>query len=254
MAKKTLKSVKTPKRDFPRQKFVAYYRVSTLKQSLGLHAQKTMVKNYLKQFWPPAKSFTEKESGKSDKNRPELQKALAYCKKHKARLVVAKLDRLSRDLNFITLLQKNKIKFVACDMPEANELVINLMGSFAQYERRCISERTSRALQELKKKGKKLGAQNPKILKGLKKLWAKQRKLRKEAQKDIKQRVKKEKAIAKTKRQIFDEKVFNNIKLLRNEDHSFRVIAEKLNASGIATRQKGKWHTTSVQRVFHRNA
>ena len=237
-----------------RKKFVAYYRVSTQKQSLGLKAQETMVKNYLKQYWPPSASFTEKESGKSDKNRPELNKALEYCKEHKAVLVVATLSRLSRDLHFITMLQKHKIKFVICDMPEATPLTIHIMGAIAQYERETISKRTSRALQELKKKGEKLGSHNPKVLKGLKKLWAERRRLKKESQSIIKVKPKKEKVPTKTKREIADEKVLNTIKVLRNDGHSYRAIAEKLNASGMATRQSKKWHTTSVQRIAHRNA
>ena len=236
-----------------RKNFVAYYRVSTQKQSLGLHAQKTMVKNYLKQYWPPVASFTEKESGKSDKNRPELKRALEYCKEHKAVLVVATLSRLSRDLHFITMLQKHKIKFVICDMPEATPLTIHIMGAIAQYERETISKRTSRALQELKKTGQKLGSQNPKVLRGLKKHWAKQRKLKKENEKIVKVKLKKEKKQHKTKVQIFDEKVFNTIKVLRSDGYSYRAIAEKLNSLGMATRQSGKWHTTSVQRIAHRN-
>ena len=235
-----------------RPPFVAYYRVSTQKQSLGIHAQKTMVKQYLKQYWPPSAHFTEKESGKSDKNRPELKKALEYCKKNKATLVVATLSRLSRDLHFITMLQKHKMKFVVCDMPEATPLTIHIMGAIAQYERESISKRTSRALQELKKQGKKLGSKNPKVMKGLKKLWAKRRKLKKESQSIIK--VEKEKILKRTQRELFDEKVFHTIKVLRKDGQSFRLIAEKLNASKIRTRQNGKWHTTSVQRIAQRNS
>ena len=101
-------------------KYIAYYRVSTDKQGasgLGLEAQKTAVRNYLKDKYPPDYQFTEVESGKSS-DRPELQKALELCKKEKAVLIVAKLDRLSRDLHFITSLSKAKIKFICCDMPE----------------------------------------------------------------------------------------------------------------------------------------
>ena len=81
------------------KQYVAYYRVSTSKQTISLQAQETMVKAYLKDRCPPIKSFTEKESGKCDKNRPQLQMALEYCKQHKATLIVA---TLSRDLHFIT--------------------------------------------------------------------------------------------------------------------------------------------------------
>ena len=233
--------------------FVAYYRVSTQKQNLGLSAQKTMVKKYLESYWPPSASFTEKESGKSDKNRPELQKALEYCKKHKATLVVATLSRLSRDLHFITSLKNNKINFAICDMPDANPLTIHIMGAIAEFERKTISERTSKALQELKKTGKKLGSHNPKILKGLKKLWAEKRRLKKEAKKMEKENPIKKQEKIKTQRELFDEKVIHTIKVLRGKGDSYRAIAEQLNENGLPTRQGGKWHTTSVQRVAHRN-
>ncbi len=89
------------------KQYVAYYRVSTSRQTIGLQTQETMVKTYLKDKWPPIKSFTEKESGKCDKNRPQLQLALEYCKQYKATLIVATLSRLSRDLHFITSLSKS---------------------------------------------------------------------------------------------------------------------------------------------------
>ena len=232
--------------------FVAYYRVSTKKQALGLSAQKTMVKDHLKNWWPPVQSFTEKESGKSDRNRPELQKALEFCKRHDATLIVATLSRLSRDLHFITMLQKHKIKFVICDMPEANPLTINIMGAIAQYERETISKRTSRALQELKKQGKKLGSNNPKIRKALKKLWAKKRKLRKEREKMVQKKVRKV-TQGKTKRQLFDEKTFSMIKVLRADGKSYKAITETLNKAKVPTRVSGKWHATQVQRIARRN-
>ena len=146
-------------------KYIAYYRVSTNKQSLGIDAQKTMVRNHLGDI-KPLESFTEKESSKSDKNRPELQKALAASKKNKATLIVATLSWLSRDLHFITSLGKSKINFVVCDIPDATPLTINILGAIAQYERETISNRTKRALQEVKKQGKALGYNNPNVRKG----------------------------------------------------------------------------------------
>ena len=147
--------------------FVAYYRVSTGKQSKEMPAQKNAVKNYLKNFWPPEKSFTEIESG-GNNSRPELQKALAYCKDHNATLVVAKLDRLSRDLGFIAHLQDN-IDFVCCDMPQATRETIGFMAVIARWEREQIAKRTKEALAEKKKKGVKLGSHNPRVQKGLEK-------------------------------------------------------------------------------------
>ena len=155
------------------QKFVAYYRVSTKKQDGEVPAQKTAVKNYLKNYYPPIESFTEVESG-SKNNRPELLKALEYCKQHNCKLVVAKLDRLSRDLGFIANLQKSNVEFVCADMPEANSLTISLLGCLAQWERDQIAKRTKLALAEKKLDPKiKLGSHNKKVLKGLKKYWLK---------------------------------------------------------------------------------
>ena len=93
-------------------------------------SQKTAVKNCLQTRWPPDKSFTETESGAKN-NRPELEKALAYYKKHNATLIVAKLDRLNRDLEFIGWIQKTKIKFICCDMPEATRETIGFMAVIA---------------------------------------------------------------------------------------------------------------------------
>jgi DNA invertase Pin-like site-specific DNA recombinase len=146
-----------------RGKFVAYYRVSTKRQGasgLGLDAQKTAVQNYLNGgSCELLKEFTEVESRKSDGNRPKLHDALHLCKLTGARLIIAKLDRLSRDVEFLARLQKSRTKFVAVDMPEANELVVHIMAAMAQYERQRISERIKAALAEAKRRGTKLGPQ-----------------------------------------------------------------------------------------------
>jgi DNA invertase Pin-like site-specific DNA recombinase len=100
--------------------------------------------------------FTEVESGKRS-DRPELEKALAACQKHKAKLVIAKLARLSRNVHFISGLMERKVDFVACDMPSANAFMINIYAAVAQEERRMISERTKAALAAAKERGVKLG-------------------------------------------------------------------------------------------------
>ena len=99
----------------------------------------------------------EVESGKHDHNRPALHKALEACKNYGATLVIAKLDRLSRDAHFLLGLQKAGVKFVAADMPEANEMVVGMMALVAQAERRMISERTKAALAAAKARGTRLG-------------------------------------------------------------------------------------------------
>jgi DNA invertase Pin-like site-specific DNA recombinase len=100
--------------------------------------------------------FTDIESGKNNK-RPELLKAIAYCKDNDYTLVVAKLDRLSRNMVFISQLMESKIRFVCCDMPEANEFTIHIFAALAQQEQKMISKRTKDALQAAKAKGVKLG-------------------------------------------------------------------------------------------------
>ena len=162
--------------------YIAYYRVSTAKQGkkgLGISAQKTAVKKFLKEKkreFPPEHSFTEIESGKKTHNRPRLIKALDLTYDLKGILIVAKLDRLSRDLHFITSIEKAKIDFVCCDYPNMDKLQLHIMGSLAEWEREQISKRTKLALAELKKKGKKLGWHNAKVKRGLKAYWKKNKK------------------------------------------------------------------------------
>jgi DNA invertase Pin-like site-specific DNA recombinase len=143
-----------------RGKFVAYYRVSTDRQGrsgLGLDAQRKAVTDYLNSgSWELILEFTEIESGKHSE-RPELAKALAECRKRRARLVIAKLDRLSRNLAFIATLMESGVEFVAVDNPTANKLTIHILAAVAQHEREMISERTKAALAAAKARGKRLG-------------------------------------------------------------------------------------------------
>jgi DNA invertase Pin-like site-specific DNA recombinase len=142
-----------------RGKFVAYYRVSTAEQGksgLGLEAQRKAVVDYLDGGrWELVAQFTEVESGRRD-DRPELAKAIAACKKHRARLIIAKLDRLSRDVAFIATLMKG-VDFLAADNPHANKLTIHIMAAMAEFERDAISKRTKEALAAAKARGVKLG-------------------------------------------------------------------------------------------------
>jgi DNA invertase Pin-like site-specific DNA recombinase len=141
-------------------KFVAYYRVSTQKQDrsgLGLAAQRQAVADFLNGGdWKIVGEFTEVESGKKS-DRPELARALAMCRLYCARLVIAKLDRLSRNAHFLLGLQESGVEFVAADMPNANQLTVGIMAVVAQDEAKRISERTKAALQAAKQRGTKLG-------------------------------------------------------------------------------------------------
>ncbi|WP_424627962.1 recombinase family protein [Bradyrhizobium sp. SYSU BS000235] len=140
--------------------FVAYYRVSTDRQGrsgLGLEAQRKAVQEFLNgSALGAGLEFTEVETGKRNE-RPQLAKALAACRKHKAKLVIAKLDRLSRNLAFIAQLMDAGVEFVAVDNPHANKLTIHILAAVAQHEREMIGERTRAALQAAKRKGVKLG-------------------------------------------------------------------------------------------------
>jgi DNA invertase Pin-like site-specific DNA recombinase len=147
-----------------RGRFVAYYRVSTDRQGrsgLGLDAQRKAVMDYLNGgAWELAGEYTEIESGRHS-DRPELAKAIAACRKQRARLVIAKLDRLSRNLAFIATLMESGVEFVAVDNPTANKLTVHILAAVAQHEREMISERTKAALAAAKARGTKLGTPDP---------------------------------------------------------------------------------------------
>ena len=142
-------------------KCIAYLRVSTQRQGrsgLGLEAQRLAVSQLAEaRGWTVVEELVEIESGKNNK-RPKLQEALAICKAMNATLVVAKLDRLSRNAAFLTALQETRVKFVACDMPEADETMVAMMAVMAQWERKAISKRTREALAAAKARGQQLGA------------------------------------------------------------------------------------------------
>jgi len=144
---------------YPQKKYVAYYRVSTQRQGasgLGLSAQRTSVKAYLANKGEIIAEFTDVESGKNN-NRPELLNAIACCKERGGILLIAKLDRLTRNVAFIFTLRDSGAEFVCADMPEANTLTIGVMATMAQHEREVIGERTRRALAEKKRAGFVLG-------------------------------------------------------------------------------------------------
>ena len=236
--------------------FVAYYRISTKKQNKDMATQKTAVKNHLQKNWPPSKSFTERESGKSTHNRPALQEALQYCYDNNATLIVAKLDRLSRDLEFIGWLQKTDIKFVCCDMPQATRETIGFMGVMARWEREQIAKRTKEALAERKKKGVKLGYHRREVRAGNKRYWKEYQRKAKEFKKkhpNIKKKKTRKKTVHLSKAMQADLRIVNTIKVMREENNTFQQIANALNKVGIASRFGGKWHKTSVLRVANRN-
>lgn len=141
--------------------FVAYLRVSTIRQGesgLGLEAQRATVETFARQHRGAiVASFVEVETGKRS-DRPELAKALEAARKGKATLLIAKLDRLARNVAFIANLMDAGVEFLACDQPFASRLTLHILAAVAEDEARRISERTKAALQAAKARGRKLGS------------------------------------------------------------------------------------------------
>lgn len=142
-------------------KYIAYYRVSTQKQSLGLEAQKNAVCNFINSDEANMliAEYQEKESGKCNQ-RKELINAISECKQKNATLVISKLDRLSRNIAFIFALKDSGVNFLALDVPNFNTLTLGIFASLAQSERELISQRTKDALRAKKMQGVSLGAPN----------------------------------------------------------------------------------------------
>lgn len=214
-------------------RYVAYYRVSTDRQGrsgLGLEAQRLAVHEFLRRSGGTLRSeLTEVQSGKND-DRPQLAEALKLCKLTNATLLIAKLDRLSRNVAFLATLQQSGIRFVACDLPEANELVVHILAAVAQAERKAISERTKAALAAARTRGVKLG--NPRLLPGTR-----------------------ASALAASHvRSINAEKRATDLRDViehaRSEGfRSLRRLAARMNDMGIPAPRGGSWHANSVRRV-----
>ena len=155
---RTLQTMLQPMNSAEPSKYIAYYRVSTARQGrsgLGLEAQKSAVQAHLRGE-KLLSEFVEVESGRRT-DRPQLAEALAACRVHKAILVIAKLDRLARNVAFVANLMDAGVDFVAVDFPTANRLTIHVLSAVAEHEARMISERTRAALCATKARGKKLG-------------------------------------------------------------------------------------------------
>jgi len=145
------------------QKYIVYLRVSTDKQGvfgLGMDAQREAVRRYVQNHGHILAEYVEVESGKKS-DRPQLTAALAECRKNRATLVIAKLDRLARNVHSISGLMNSDVEFVAVDMPTANRLTIHILAAVAEHEREMISERTKAALAAAKARGVKLGNPRP---------------------------------------------------------------------------------------------
>jgi DNA invertase Pin-like site-specific DNA recombinase len=210
-------------------KFIAYYRVSTARQGesgLGLEAQKHAVVSYLNGGkWQLLEEFTEVESGKNSK-RPQLAAAMAAAKKAKATLIIAKLDRFSRKLHFISSMMESGINFLAVDRPDADRFTLHLEGALAEREALKISERTKAALAAAKARGTKLGTNGAKL--------AKQN---------------------KTAANQFAANLKSTVHSALSRGLTRAEIAAEFNRTGIPTARPGSsWHSTTIQNLIKRQA
>ena len=227
-----------PARNSP-QRLVAYERVSTARQGasgLGLQAQRTTIDAYAASRGAEVLArFTEVESGKRA-DRPELAKALHLAKVTGATLVIAKLDRLSRNAAFLLTLRDSGVRFVAVDLPEANDLTVGIMALVAQAEREAISRRTKEALAVAKARGTRLG--NPNGAAALRRAGKGGAALRA--------------TVARNADQHAHDlaPVIADIRAIGHT--SLRAIAAALNARGMLTRRGGAWHVSNVGNLMTR--
>ncbi|GAB3753040.1 recombinase family protein [Spirosoma pomorum] len=211
-------------------KYVPYFRVSTAgqgKSGLGLSAQREIVNRFIKPGDEVLEEFVEVESGKRA-DRPQLTAAIALAKQQGARLLIAKLDRLSRNVSFIFSLRNSEVDFVACDIPDANTLTVGIMAVLAQHERELIGERTRAALRAKKAQGFQLGTPNLTPF------------------------------IAAQGRHVQQQNARNHpanvqaaelVRLYRKDGFTYEAIAERLNKMGFRTRRGNLFKPMSIRRL-----
>ncbi|WP_152047607.1 recombinase family protein [Aureimonas psammosilenae] len=223
-------------------RFVSYLRVSTAKQGsdgLGIDAQRSAVEAYVQRMAGANATvlheYLEVESGRRD-DRQQLRAAIEHAQLSGARLVIAKLDRLSRDVHFLSGLQKAGVDFVAADMPDANALTVHILAAVAQHEREMISARTKAALVEAKRRGVKLG--NPNGAEGIRHLGTGRAVAAITAKADAKA-----KQLQKALARIEADGITTAL-----------GTANALNERGILSPRGGAWTATAVQRLRKRLA
>ena len=221
------------------ERYIGYVRVSTARQGasgLGLEAQRTAIAAHAKSCHATVDAtFTEVESGRKS-DRPELAKALHQAKVTGATLLIARLDRLSRNAAFLLALRDSGVRFVACDMPQANDLTVGIMALVAEAERELVSKRTKEALAAARARGIRLG--NPNGAEALRRAGkggvALQRAVTQNAD-----------AHAGDLAPVIEE--------VQAAGHtSLRTIAGELNARGVLTRRGGQWHVSTVRNLLAR--
>lgn len=208
-------------------RYVSYLRVSTLKQALsglGIEAQRSAIEEHLR--FTDAQlvaEFVETESGTRD-DRVQLAAALKLCRERKAKLLVAKLDRLARSVSFVSAVMDSDVPLVAADNPHASRLVLHMLAAVAEFEREQISHRTKAALAAAKARGAKLGTNGRKLA---------------DANKDS--------------ARLFAESVQDQFQIARASGAiTLQQIADHLNGAGVPARDGGSWHANTVRRALSR--
>jgi DNA invertase Pin-like site-specific DNA recombinase len=218
-------------------KFVAYYRVSTDRQGrsgLGLEAQQEAVRSYLDGgSWQLVEEVVEVESGKRN-DRPKLAEALKLCRLHGATLIIAKLDRLARNVAFVSNLMESGVDFVAVDFPQANRLTVHILAAVAEHEAAMISQRTRAALAAAKARGRKLGGDRGNIaaISGLG-----------------------NQVSAVVRGQRANKRAGDLVPVIRGMQAggaSLRQVAAELTRRGLTAAQGGSWSAIQVKRVLER--
>lgn len=218
------------------QTYIVYYRVSTKRQeqsALGLEAQKRAVESFVKNKGLILAEFTDVEPGKNV-SLHELVKAISLANQRETTLLIAKLGRLYRNSAFISYLMNSNVKFLCCDLPEANEVTIHSFDALAQQQRKIISQRTKAALEVRKQAGAKLGAPHHLTYEHRVKGG----------------RVKKEKAMEK----VSNTQAAKIIVRLRKQGWTLAAIAGELNLDGYQTSMGKRFTPMSVKRLFERHA
>lgn len=218
---------------------VAYYRVSTERQGrsgLGLDAQRAAVRKYLEGGkWTTLEEVTEVESGKRN-DRPALAHALSLCRIHNATLIIAKLDRLARNVAFVSNLMESGVEFTAVDFPQANSLTVHILAAVAEHEAKMISQRTKAALAAARSRGVKLGGNRGSIA----------------AQATVGG-----KASAAARNLRATRRASDLLPVIRavqaDGAGSFRQLAAALNERGIPAARGGTWSAIQVQRLLKRS-
>ena len=222
-----------------KSKVVSYIRCSTSRQGasgLGLDGQRAAVESFCRENgYESLAEYREVESGRKS-DRPVLRQALAYAKATKAILLIAKLDRLARNVAFIANLMEAGVEFRACDMPEASRFILHIMAAVAEQEARACSERTRVALRAAKERGTLLGASNP----GCRRLT---RELR------LKGAAASGKRTTMMAREAYAD-VVPVVRDLRAQGKSLRAIAAELDARGLTTRKGNAWSSVQVMRLL----